>query len=157
MDLSGKDIETIRGAKHIVIIGLPASGKTFVSDVLRQTILPKYHFYHTDDYMDFGYEGSLYAMMKEISYNKDPHKVIEGVQGYRYLRKLLENKDYSVDLVIEVESDGAERQDRYYQRGKGDLPRGFENNLRKVYKDYLDLLVLLPEGVAPPKFLTIKS
>ena len=169
MDFSAKDIEIIRNAKHIVIIGMPASGKTFVSDVLKGSILPRHLFYHTDDYIDFGYEQSLYAMMKEIEFAKvaalgpkgspldpGPAKVIEGVQGYRYLRKLLEKKDYSVDLVITVESDGARRQDRYYQRGKGSLPKGFEANLNKVYKDYLDALLFIPADKIP-KTLTIKN
>lgn len=53
------------GAKKIVIIGLPASGKTWLADKLAIKLsLP---VYHSDYYLKHGFEDSMYIMQQDIA------------------------------------------------------------------------------------------
>ena len=59
---------------------------------------------HTDDYMKYGYKDSLYKLLDDIK-NKDlKNVVIEGVLGYRLLRKGEQLNCYKPDIVIELKS-----------------------------------------------------
>lgn len=134
--LSPLDEAYLKDCKIVVVVGLTASGKTMVASKLHEGLLAGHSLYHTDDYIDYGYKESLYAMIKDIGYDANPKKLIEGVQGYRYLRKTLESGQ-EVDAVVVVSCDSDERQRRYYDRGKGALSAGFDKNLTTVLSDYL--------------------
>jgi dephospho-CoA kinase len=131
-----EQIAALKASTLVVIIGLPAAGKSTVADQVAE-ILPRHDLYRTDDYIDFGYEQSLYALIKDMAYNDNPRKIVEGVQGYRFLRKTLE-RDIVVDCIIEVQTDPQTRAERYLARGKKQLSSGFERNLATVLRDYTD-------------------
>lgn len=92
--------------KNVLIIGPPASGKTWLCDKLWNTHMGMYHAtIHTDDYILFGYKDAMYKSMSDIV---DAHKnwyktIVEGIQGYRLLRKGVELDCYYPDIVIELE------------------------------------------------------
>jgi adenylate kinase family enzyme len=85
--------------KDVVIIGCPASGKTYLSNKL---ISVNHTVVHTDDYMKHGYKEALYVMINDLK-NIDGKVIIEGVQGYRLLRKGVELDCFYPDIVIELE------------------------------------------------------
>jgi deoxyadenosine/deoxycytidine kinase len=121
----------------VVVIGLPCTGKSTVAQALHDDLLSNHSLYKSDDYIDYGYEQSLYAMIKDISYDKNPYKLIEGVQGYRFLRKMQQLSGMDIDAVIYCICEGQERARRYAERGKAQLNSGFEKNITKVYMDYI--------------------
>ena len=137
-----EQIAALKASTLVVIIGLPAAGKSTVADQVAG-ILPGHDLYRTDDYIDFGYEQSLYALMKDMAYNTNPRKIIEGVQGYRFLRKTLE-RDIVVDCIVEVQTSPQVRAQRYLARTQKQLSSAFEKNLATVLKDYTDGLALRP-------------
>jgi len=126
----------LKASNLVVVIGLPAAGKSTVAQYIATQILPDHSLYSTDDYIDFGYEQSLYAMLKDMSYDPNPRKIIEGVQGYRFLRKTLE-RDIVVDCIVEVQTSPESRAQRYEARGKK-LSSAFDRNLATVLRDYTD-------------------
>ena len=86
--------------KTVVIIGCPASGKTTLGKALAQRTGAK--LIRTDDYMDFGYKEALYVMLADLIEIDEP-VIVEGVQGYRLLRKGVELGNFFPDVVIELE------------------------------------------------------
>lgn len=85
--------------KSILIIGSPASGKTFLSDKMESM---GFKVIHTDDYIQYGYVNSLYNLLKDIDEADLKNTVIEGVLGYRLLRKGTDLGTYRPDFVIEL-------------------------------------------------------
>src|SRR5690606_18231688 len=72
--------------KNVLIIGYPGSGKTHLFNLIPKT---DHKFIRTDDYISFGFEQSLYECLKDITdiQSTGRNTFIEGVQGYRLLRK----------------------------------------------------------------------
>lgn len=127
----------------IVIIGLTASGKTHLCDELTQTFCQDHTVFHSDDYIEHGFEQSLYMMISDVKNDANPKHIIEGVQGYRYLRKALQNQDSILypDLVIIVECEPELRLQRYNARGEAKKDySGFDKTLTKIWNDYIDAL-----------------
>jgi dephospho-CoA kinase len=155
MAIRQEDVDYLKGCKVVVIIGLPASGKTSVALQLHEDVLHEHTLYQTDDYIDFGYEQSLYAMLKEMEYDKNPRKIVEGVQGFRFLRKNAETQAYKVDAVVIVDCKPEERAKRYAARGKGNLPSSFDRNLETVFKGYLDKMHAA--GHPLPRFINVNT
>lgn len=153
--LRQEDRDYLKGCKVVVVIGLPASGKTTIALQLHEDVLSGHSLYQTDDYIDFGYEQSLYAMLKEMEYDKNPLKLVEGVQGFRFLRKNVETQMYKVDAVVIVDCKPKERARRYAARGKGNLPISFDRNLETVFKDYLGKMHA--GGHPLPRFININT
>lgn len=150
--LSAEDRAYLKTCKIVVIIGKPCAGKTFVADYIQEEILSDHSIFHSDDYIDYGYKESLYALIKEMQYDPNPRKIVEGVQGYRFLRKNLELNYWTIDAVIEVVCRPEERQRRYSARGKGNLPEGFEKNLTTVFESYK---AALTDSMPRPRFMTV--
>lgn len=86
--------------KNILIIGAPASGKTYITKEIAE-FLPNHKVIHTDDYMHHGFEQSLYSLMDDLKTIQEP-TIIEGIGGYRLLRKGVETDSYYPDVVIEM-------------------------------------------------------
>jgi len=139
-------VKVLQSSTLVVIIGLPAAGKSTVADVVA-ALLPGHDLYRTDDYIDYGYEQSLYALIKDMAYNDNPRKIVEGVQGYRFLRKTLE-RDIAVDCIVEVQTSPQVRAERYLARGKKQLSSGFERNLATVLRDYTNGLAKMAKKPA---------
>ena len=90
--------------ENVLIIGCPASGKSTIAQMIADRH-HDHHFIHTDDYMSHGYEPSLYALIDDIKAavnNDQVPMIIEGILGYRLLRKGVEQDYYYPDVVIEL-------------------------------------------------------
>lgn len=142
--------------KIIVVIGLTASGKTTLTEQLVE-LCPEHTVLHTDDYMSFGFEESLYKLISDIKADPNPLKIIEGIQGFRLLRKGLQNQDFYPDLIIHCYCDAEERLSRYTARGTGKTPTGFDKSCYKIWEDYKDLLAGSCPDDKRPKMLNIKT
>lgn len=103
LDLSGKTI---------VIIGCPASGKTTLGNALAAHTGAR--LVHADDYIQYGYKEALYVMLADLIEIDGP-VIVEGIQGYRLLRKGVEMGNFYPDVVIELEVT-QEQVERVYAR-----------------------------------------
>lgn len=129
-----------RSEKIIVVVGLPATGKTILADTIVRTYQTRpLKVFRTDDYIKHGFEESLYVLMADLNRDISPMKLIEGVQGYRLLRKGLETNSFFPDLVIVCCATRDIRATRYKERGKT-INKGFDTMLEKVWQDYIHLL-----------------
>lgn len=145
--------------KTIVVVGLPATGKTTVTEAILTNYKDrKIKVFRTDDYIKYGFEKSLYVLMDHLRKDISPIRLIEGVQGYRLLRKGVELGTFLPDLVIVCVADTATRQTRFLQRPPKDTGtgtkrhKGFDAMLTKIFDDYVQSLTRLkPEH--QPRFL----
>lgn len=97
----------------VVVIGPPGSGKTHVGALLAESSgLP---LYSTDEYLSDGHVAALYLVMKAIG---DRGWIVEGMIGYRLLRKRAEYGLPPVDIVIELEATDSQITDAYRARGR---------------------------------------
>lgn len=109
-------IKEVEKADRVVIIGAPASGKTTLSRTLEQY----WPVIHTDDYISMGYENSLYELLKDLDHLSG--WIVEGVLGYRLLRKLRQIGQ-DVDLIIEVERSLEDIEEVYRRERNADFNR----------------------------------
>ena len=78
--------------QNVLIIGNPATGKTNLLAQLKKSN-PTHYTINTDDYMSSGYEQGLYDILDDLKGITAP-TIIEGVQGFRLLRKGLQKGVY---------------------------------------------------------------
>jgi len=146
------DIEKlpIRG-KNILIIGNPASGKTYVSGLFPAT---HHTIIHTDDYIQHGHVESLYKLLDDME-QIEGNTIIEGVLGYRLLRKGVELGVYFPDIVIELHT-SPECVERTYtqQRQPEKLKnlKGFTAGLGSVLSGYREMF-----NPFPPIWIQVKN
>jgi len=122
--------DQVKKNKKILVIGYPLSGKT---TLVKSWNVKDRLVVHTDDYIPaYGYEEALYKILSHINF-VDTY-VVEGVQGYRILRKLSEYHALQPDLVIICRSTQA------------CLPkhRTFRKNLDTVFRKYQEHTKELP-------------
>lgn len=105
-----KDLD-IKG-QNVLIIGFPASGKTTLAELLNSE---NHTLIHSDDYMQFGFKESLYELLKDLE-KIEGNTIIEGVMGYRLLRKGVELNSYFPNIVIEMKVIEATVKKRYQAR-----------------------------------------
>lgn len=120
----------------ILIIGYPNSGKTTLFETLSKIDENPMRFYlKTDDYKNLNYREQLYVIMEELVGHED--WIIEGVQGYRLLRKYvqLEKAELKPDQIIICESESRTPDSKHDRMCKG---------LDKIWEDYNDLEKNLP-------------
>lgn len=125
----------------VVIVGYAATGKTFLTTQIEKSH-PKAAFWHTDDLINqYDFEEALYVLMPKVIANKNPLKIIEGIQGHRLLRKGLQLKTFYADVVVVCQASKEVRAKRIADRGK-DINRTFgqDKGLDKIWNDYLTLL-----------------
>lgn len=127
---------------NVVIIGYAATGKTTFSNTLQFDG----SLYHTDDYLKYGSVESLYVLMEDLKKDTNQLKVIEGIGGYRLLRKGVELNNLSADLIINCVASKEVRYDRIKVRGK-DIQATFnmDKACEKIWADYLLLCKQLPQ------------
>lgn len=141
--------------KNVLVIGLPASGKTFIANKIREMAFA-IDIFHTDKYIEFGYEDSLYNLIEELEgFKTEATCIVEGVLGYRLLRKGLEIDCWKPDVVIVCEG-SKKRQTEIYaaERDPKKLKymRSFELGLTKIFNDYMSA-----EKTHQPEFLTVEN
>ena len=107
-------LSAVAASRRVVIIGLPAAGKTTLatelefSGVINQII-------HTDDEYpsDSGASGLLYTELLSAQ-SIDWRVIVVGVLGYRLLRKCVEHEgEWLPDLIVEVKCSEETRAARY--------------------------------------------
>lgn len=132
----------IARAKFVVIIGGPATGKSTLASI---AVGPAFTLFKSDDYMAHGFEPALYVMMKDISKTKT-RVVVEGVQGYRLLRKLAELRKPGPDLIIECVAPRDVRFFRLQARGVANISKslGMDGTLNSIYSDYKHIAKQIP-------------
>jgi len=137
-------------ATQVVIIGPPGSGKTYVGTVLaEQSGLP---LYSTDKFLGDGHVKALYAVMELAG---DEGWIIEGMVGYRLLRKRKQLGLPAPDLVIELGASDQQITASYAERGKHCNLRHIRNFCAahdSVLKDYWQL-----DGEEPRIWIYSKS
>jgi len=144
------DIES----KNVLIIGCPASGKTYTSKLLAKDN-PSHLVIHTDDYIKYGYKESLYKLILDMSLYVNAPTIIEGVLGYRLLRKGVELDCYYPDIVVELEISEALMYKTYSkERQTKDVSylKGFNASHQKILADYKQII-----NPKPPQWITIKN
>jgi hypothetical protein len=122
----------------VVIIGQPASGKSYLSELLKGEMQI---LFHTDDYIKHGYEQSIYVLLEDLKKNNDKPRLVEGVGGYRLLRKGLQTGTFFPRVIINVQITSVksrqiyeqERSDKDYKKVEA-MIKGNE----KVYQEYLN-------------------
>ena len=129
-----KILNSIPKKGNVVIIGYPATGKTFLLDSITSKV--KASIYHTDDYIKHGFGEALYVLMGDIDRDDAPLKIIEGVLGYRLIRKGIELQTFHPDLIIVCEASVSTRTARIALRGKLVQPTlSMDKGLNKVWED----------------------
>lgn len=149
-------IKLTRSERVVVIVGLPSTGKTTLSKELANDYRGWYDHYHTDDYIKYGFEESLYVLRRELKENPKP-VLIEGVQGYRLLRKGVELGDFFPDVVIVCAASFEVRSSRYRRRSVvpgAKINRGFDSLLEKFWNDYVTAINNHPRK---PRFVIYNS
>lgn len=97
----------------VVIIGPPGSGKTFVGHLLaEQSGLP---LYSTDEFLKNDAVQALYAVMQ---FTGDKGFILEGMVGYRWLRKRRQLKLPPPDIVIQLDATDRQIEESYRKRKK---------------------------------------
>lgn len=133
---------------NVLIIGKPAAGKTFLAKKLIHDN-PKHLLIHTDDYIKYGYKESLYKLLMDMSRICKP-TIIEGVLGYRLLRKGVELDCYYPDHVIEILIPDSLMYHTYAaERPEKDISylKGFNATHEKILNDYKAMV-----NKQPPKW-----
>lgn len=123
--------------KTCVIIGKPAAGKTYLSGLLHKDN-PSHYLIHTDDYIKYGYKEALYKLLMDMGKIRQP-MIIEGVLGYRLLRKGVELDCFYPDIVVELEISDALMYKTYSkERGNKDQHYldSFNKSHGKILADY---------------------
>ena len=121
----------------ILIIGYPNSGKSTLFEDL--VALPEFsqHFkLQTDDYKEYPYVEQLYMIMDELSGCEK--WLVEGIQGYRLLRKYAQTEDYDLkpNAILICESEKKTPDPKHDNMCKG---------LDKIWEDYCDIEKDLPQ------------
>lgn len=138
--------------KTIVVIGSPASGKTTLGKALAAKYGQK--LIHADDYMQHGYKEALYVMLADLIEIDEP-VIVEGMQGYRLLRKGVELGNFYPDVVIELQVTEAQVERVYRSERQAEkLPKlsAFNKMHQTILKSYKAL-----ENPHPPEWITVQN
>jgi dephospho-CoA kinase len=127
--INQEEHDFLQQCEVIVVIGLPATGKSFTADWIQEVPCRGHSLFSSDDYIDFGYEESLYAMIR--------------------------TKAFKVDAIVITECSPETRAKRYAARDKGQIPTGFDRNLETVFKDYLAKMAA--SGQELPRIINVKT
>jgi len=104
--------------KNVVITGNPASGKTHLANLMKKAY-PYHKFISTDEFMEYGFEDALYELMRAIK-EIGNYVIIEGVLGYRLLRKGVERDEFYPEMVINMDTPEEEIEKVYAERGQSE-------------------------------------
>lgn len=141
--------------KNVLVIGYPGSGKTHLVNLIPKT---DHKFIRTDDYISFGFEQSLYECLKDITDIQSTGRstFVEGVQGYRLLRKGLQTETYFPDIVIEVKRNWNKIEELYRTERGVDKLKGATSMAKscdKILNEYLSM----PNENKPLKWIVVDN
>lgn len=135
-----KLLESEYSDKNILVIGYPATGKTTFAKKYIQ-YLPHHTLIDTDDYIPHGHEQSLYVLIEDLKKIQTP-TLIEGVLGYRLLRKGVQLDCYYPDVVFELTAPWTHIEKVYQtERESKKIPnlKSFIKSLDTILKQYQEL------------------
>ena len=130
-ELIGLNIE----GKNVLIIGCPASGKSWLCNKIAK---PTHTVIHTDSYISYGYQAGMYCALDAANMSEKP-TIVEGVQGYRMLRKGCEYGSYYPDIVIEMQISNSRMMQTYLKERdekKIKYLKQFNETHAKILNDY---------------------
>lgn len=125
--------------KNVLIIGCPASGKTWLSKRLDKE---KHQLIHTDSYISLGYEMGMYGALNAATCTVK-NTIVEGVHGYRMLRKGAEYGNYYPDIVIEIKIPESRMRETYMKERdpkKINYLQQFNASHEKILNDYKGII-----------------
>ncbi len=121
--------------KNVLIIGCPASGKSWLCNKMSK---PTHNIIHTDNYKFYGFQEGMYHALDAAVKSSKP-TLVEGVFGYRMLRKGVELDSYYPDIVIEMKV-SYERMIKTYSRerdaSKVKYMKQFNESNEKILSGY---------------------
>lgn len=122
----------------VVIVGYPASGKSTLTSQLEKRY-PEYTVYRDIDFVKNGYVNGLYELRDRIKKDAKERIIIEGVMGYRFLRKGVQEKDFNADLIIVVKTSEKKRELRYRKRDHSKYKhlKGLHSGLENIWYEFL--------------------
>lgn len=133
--------------KNVLIIGCPASGKTHLSNLLKKDPSNHLHVHtdhlhiHTDDYAHYGHVEALYVLIEELKSNQR-NTIIEGIMGYRLLRKGVELDCYYPDIVLQLYIT-EQQMEQVYSRERDvkklKYLKQFNSMQEKILRDYMNM------------------
>lgn len=122
----------------VVIVGYPASGKSTLTNQLENKY-PEYAVYRDIDFIKNGYVNGLYDLRERIKTDAKQKIIVEGVMGYRFLRKGVQEKDFNADLIIVVKTSEKKRELRYRKRdyNKYKHLKGLHSGLENIWHEFM--------------------
>ena len=149
--------------KTVVIIGCPASGKTTLAKRLAERTGNR--LVETDAYLRHDYKAALYELIEHDLMPFSGAVIVEGVQGYRLLRKGVEGWEgwhFYPDVVIELKVTDEQVERVYKKERMFDKRRAVDNVLKsvaafaKMHQTILDKYRAM-ENPHPPKWITVEN
>lgn len=126
---------------NVMVIGLPASGKTFFAGWLSLNN-PMHTLFRCDDYLNgSNSQESMYAILDEVcdQVKTGNPTIVEGVAGYRMLRKGAQLGAYYPDIVFEIVAP-QEQRERVYKQERSERTftnvQKFDKALQTILDDY---------------------
>lgn len=142
--------------KSVVIIGCPASGKTTLARRLAERTGTR--LVETDSYLGHDYKAALYELIERDLMPFSGAVIVEGVQGYRLLRKGVEGWEgwhFYPDVVIELKVT-PEQVDRVYRTERKGKKVGSLTAFNKMHSTILDKYRAI-DNPHPPKWYTVQN
>jgi uridine kinase len=131
--------------KTITVLGYTKTGKITIAKKLSQEL--NYLLFISDHYININNrEQSLYDMMDHIIpyYNSNQPLIIEGILGFRLLRKGLQLNNFHTDLIIKTKCNN-ETIKHFYKMDREEYKinraLSFNKGLDKIWNEYRDLLL----------------
>ena len=142
--------------KSVAIIGCPASGKTTLARRLAERTGTR--LVETDSYLGYEYKAALYEMIERDLMPFNGAVIVEGVQGYRLLRKGVEGWEgwhFYPDIVIELKVTDEQVERVYHTERKGKKV-GSLTAFNKMHDTILGKYRAM-ENRRPPKWYTVQN
>lgn len=153
-----KIVNYCRPLSHILIIGSVKSGKVTIARKLASEL--DRILLISDDYIErYGQNDALNYLEQEMNdyyYSATPI-IVEGILGFRLLRRMIKNGYHLPDMVIKTEC--SEETIRYFYNKENPEKNinsviGFNSGLEKIYRECLDLIKLQNRSI---KQLTLNT
>lgn len=146
-------IDECKKYSSIVVLGIPNSGKTTFATQLSKNI--QYTLIKSDDYfIKDNQQESLEYLYREVThyYNNNIPFIVEGVLGYRLLRKGAQTASFLPDLIINLNCN-METMIHFYEQDneshKINRAVGYVKGLTSIFQEYKNILLNNPQLKRP--------
>jgi adenylate kinase family enzyme len=130
--------------KTIIILGYTKTGKVTIAKKLAQKL--NYPLFESDYYINIeDRKQSLYNLIDDILpyYQSNQPLIIEGILGFRLLRKGLQLNNFSPDLIIKTKCNDETIKHFYRvdnEESKINRALSFNKGLNKIWDEYKEML-----------------